>query len=420
MAEIPLGLLGFAAGAMQAGRASPTPLGFGEALGGALQGGLANYGLLSRIQNQNTNDQYRQMALMQGMAQQQEQSRQAAARKAALDQWTQTLPPEQQALAALAPDSYIDARVKSTFETPKPPQSRTRLEGNMEVFEEYDPQRMGFVEVSRAPRFAPDKPGETWRPLTQAEAQQMGAPLDGFYQVSNTGQIRQITGPGSNGVRVEQDANGNPIITVGGRRQPANASPLTNSVTSGVQKDVITLEDQQAQLAEMRNFWKPEYQTLAAQATNAGLNWAEWAGIELSPEQRSFVEDFTTAKASAMNYYTQVLSDLSGAAVTESEAKRASAWMPNVQADGPTEFKSKLDRLYRFNAMSLARKKYLLQKGIEFDFSAGNDGGVRLDQMPDIINRRAAEIESQLTAEGRDEADIPQAVQAVLREEFGI
>lgn len=420
MAEIPLGLLGFAAGAMQAGRQSPTPLGFGEALGGALQGGLANYGLLSQIQNQNQSNQYRQMAMMQDMARQQQADQQAAARKAALDQWTQTLPPEEQAIAALAPDSYIDARIESAFEPAKPPPSRTRAEGGMEILEEWDPKTMTYRVVSQGPRWAPNKPAETWRPLTEEEAGRYGIPAGGVYQINDGGQIRQVTGPGSGGIRMEYDDQGRPILSIGGRDQGAGASPLTNSTTSGVQRDVITLEDQQAQLAEMRSFWKPEYQTLAAQATNTGLNWAEWAGIELSPEQQAFVEDFTTAKASAMNYYTQVLSDLSGAAVTESEARRASAWMPNVQNDGPTEFKSKLDRLYKFNAMSLARKKYLLARGIEFDFAAGRDGGVNLDDMPTIINDRAAEIESQLVAEGRDAADIPLAVRAVLREEFGI
>ena len=156
MAELPLGLLGFAAGALQSSGPSRMPIGFGQAMGNALQGGLQNYGLLSQVEGQKTQNQMRQMQFVQQMAEQKRRAEREATQAEYLDQYAANLPPEQQALARLAPDALIKAQVENQFRMPEPPEDRKREVGNLIITEEWNPQTLGWTKVGEAPRWNPN------------------------------------------------------------------------------------------------------------------------------------------------------------------------------------------------------------------------------------------------------------------------
>ena len=93
--NIPVGLLGLAAGLGQAGRTSPVPLGFGEAFGGALMKGLQAYSALSGQEQQQQLRRLEQLETLRTL---------------------ETLPPEDRPFAILAPKAYakgvMEARAK--------------------------------------------------------------------------------------------------------------------------------------------------------------------------------------------------------------------------------------------------------------------------------------------------------------------
>jgi hypothetical protein len=111
--------------------------------------------------------------------------------------------------------------------------------------------------------------------------------------------------------------------------------------------------------------------------------------------------------------------------VTESEAGRFQGELPSpgtgiFDGDSPTEFAAKLQARQRDLRLALARKVYLLREGIRHDMASGNTGGISIDQMPRIIDKRGAELESQLIEQGLSPEQVQQQVDQQLRQEFGL
>jgi len=61
----------------------------------------------------------------------------------------------------------LEVELDRLLKEPEEPFSRTRVEGDQEIFEEFDPASNDFVEVSRGPRFKPEKtdPAEQFEPV---------------------------------------------------------------------------------------------------------------------------------------------------------------------------------------------------------------------------------------------------------------
>lgn len=112
-ANIPLGLLGLAAGLGQAGRTSPVPLGFGEAFGGALMGGLQAYGALSQQEQAQQLQRLQQLETLQKLEQ---EMAAAKARQAALE----AIPAEQRPLALLDPKAFARSAIEQQAERARP------------------------------------------------------------------------------------------------------------------------------------------------------------------------------------------------------------------------------------------------------------------------------------------------------------
>jgi hypothetical protein len=57
------------------------------------------------------------------------------------------------------------------------------------------------------------------------------------------------------------------------------------------------------------------------------------------------------------------IKDITGAQMSESEAKRLGKAVPNAENDSPTQFESKLGNSIRMSRMAISRYQYLLREG---------------------------------------------------------
>ena len=72
----------------------------------------------------------------------------------------------------------------------------------------------------------------------------------------------------------------------------------------------------------------------------------------MSATDRKYLEDFTTLRAKSVSNLNSYIKEMTGAAMSEAEAKRLMAVMPNAgtgvfDGDSPTQFKTKLDVVVR-------------------------------------------------------------------------
>jgi BMFP domain-containing protein YqiC len=147
----------------------------------------------------------------------------------------------------------------------------------------------------------------------------------------------------------------------------------------------------------------------------------KWDLGQVSGEDKKKLAEYTSFKRDSISSLNNYIKQITGAAMSEQEAKRLMKGMPNpgigmFDGDSPTEFKAKMDAILASLDRVTARDNYILKNGLK-SFSA-----VSLDSMDGIIDKRGEEIESALKKQYPDkkQAELNTLVAHELSEEFGI
>lgn len=265
---------------------------------------------------------------------------------------------------------------------------------------------------------------ETWAPVAPDEASKLGYAPGTVVQKSSHGKYDVVSKLGQNGITV-RDANGNPIVEIGGPAQGATAG-LTNATTSDVQKDMIKDRETLGRLGQIAGSFKPEFQQVGTRLGNAWTAVKDKLGMvdADSPEAKQLAE-FTKYRTTALHNLNGIIKEMAGAAVSDSEQKRYFGELANpgttaFDGDSPVEFKSKVDAAVGSAKMAYARKAYLLARGLPLDTKQDTPGGISLDQMPDLIEAEGQQMEDELVAKGKSPQDAETMVKAQLRMKYGI
>jgi hypothetical protein len=168
------------------------------------------------------------------------------------------------------------------------------------------------------------------------------------------------------GMSFEIDANGNPVLRTGGAAMLGVSRPSLAKI-EGKQ---IDMQDTLARLDSIRSSFRPEFQEFGTRIGTQALQWRASAGMPLSESEKRQIADFASFKASAFENASMILNQLSGAAISESEAARLMQFLPNAgtgafDGDDPITFKRKLDEFDSKIRSSLER--YAKQKGVGLD-----------------------------------------------------
>jgi hypothetical protein len=260
----------------------------------------------------------------------------------------------------------------------EPPKTRTRQMGDQEITEEWNGKE--WVKVGGGPK---------WNPKSDE------------FEVST-------------------DKEGN--VTV--RKGPAGAAggpQMTKPTQTKIEGKLFDSTNALSRLQSIEQAFKPEYMTWKTKLGQQVTSWKSKAGIEVSPEDKAKRTEFAQFQRRAMSNLNAYLNELSGAAITEQEAKRLTQAMPDALKDDPIEFESKMRDVMEELKLSITRYNYLLANGWTEQQIIGN---VKKNQIQSVgsfrsqIQARAKEIEQELKASGTDERDIRNMVTERLRQEF--
>lgn len=167
------------------------------------------------------------------------------------------------------------------------------------------------------------------------------------------------------GFRMTTDANGNPVIEYG----TDFGAPLTSTVTTGVQKDTIKLQDQLAAIDMIGANYNPAFNELPTKMGMTALSLQDWAGMDLAPEQSQALTEFSRYRSASSSATNEKIKEFAGTAVSAAEAQRLLTEMPNAgtgifDGDGPTQYEAKLGLVKEKLKAGLVRYQDLLVKGI--------------------------------------------------------
>jgi len=193
---------------------------------------------------------------------------------------------------------------------------------------------------------------------------------------------------------------------------------LTKSNKTQVGKDLLAATDALLKVNDIAKGFKKEYHQFATRFKIKGKGLISSLGGEISPEDEKEVADYADYRANAGRLLAETLSELSGAAVTPSEAKRAETYIPKVgsglfDGDNPIDMQAKIKNFQKFQMRAVARLNFIRTKGMEI-------GDIPLDKMDSIIERRGEAIEKELTDNGMPQEQAENMARQQLSKEFGL
>lgn len=152
---------------------------------------------------------------------------------------------------------------------------------------------------------------------------------------------------------------------------------VTSGTAKKIETDLLDLQTARDDLQDIKEIYDPKMQTFGTRSEAFILSLLEKGGVGLTPEQAKLVGDVAEYKQSAWDAANRYIKYLTGAQMSEAEAKRIMKSFPDprlglTEGDSPTQFKRKLDAVMKDVEDTIARNQYVLRKGftVEEDRSA--------------------------------------------------
>jgi len=176
----------------------------------------------------------------------------------------------------------------------------------------------------------------------------------------------------TSGFEMYYDDQGRPAFRMGG-----GTGSLEKSAKAEQEKSYLAMSDQLQMTQNTRASYQPRFATLGGKWDNLSNATKESLGFELSPQEKRDLEDFTAFRADNGESFAKTMKEMSGAAVTTSEAPRQEIYLPKTgtgifDGDSPTQFEAKLNRQEAYLSAAMWRKKNLLDKGIDLKTASTN------------------------------------------------
>lgn len=234
---------------------------------------------------------------------------------------------------------------------------------------------------------------------------------DAVGQPAVPGQGIAVTVPGPNGPITMQTGPG------AGTARPGNmAQPTLNRIEEQITNNTARL----ARLNRIEQSFDPNFLTYEARIRNWGRGFRERLGQDIGDADRQQLARYETFRSNAYTELNQTLHDMSGTAVTESEMGRLLLAAPDPTNDSPTQFRAKLQATIESVRLANARLHWYRAHGINPTFQNNDGGPVPMENMPDVIRARGAEIARQLGQQGVPNDQVRSRVRQQLMREFGI
>jgi hypothetical protein len=254
---------------------------------------------------------------------------------------------------------------------PKAPEVREFEEGGEKITKQWDQRTGSWQEVARGPRWSPNA---------------------GFA----------ITG---------YDEQGRPLMQMGG-------APMGKPAANKIEEQQLNSQERLAGLRTIEQGFKPEYQQLGNQVNAAWQSWREKAG---KPNQAELtkLKPYWEWRATAISSLNEEIKRLTGAAMTNAEAKRLMAGMPNPGAgigdgDSPTEFQAKLGASMKSARLSIIRARLAKQYGLNWQ-------DIPLEQVDDdLLAKYLGERKAELEARGLEPDEAERQAATAIKAEFGL
>lgn len=190
---------------------------------------------------------------------------------------------------------------------------------------------------------------------------------------------------------------------------PTLAKPTANALEETIVKSQAGLD----RLRNIQRSFDPKFLNLQHQVGSAVAGLKDKVGIASDADKQT-VAQYEGFKSKTLNNLNLYIKDITGAAMSETEAARIKSAVPSLE-DGPTAFKAKMDSTIHDLSRAQARAYYTRKNGL--DMSA-----VPLSNMDQIIDEYGANVERQIKAANPslEQTEIDKLAHEQVRRAFGM
>jgi len=230
-----------------------------------------------------------------------------------------------------------------------------------------------------------------------------------------------MAGKPSKSQRISVGPDGQITIEDGVTLGTGGGKSLAKPTVNKIEEKLLDSSEAQARLKNIEASFKPEYLQYDTIFSNSLANQKDKMGMAPSPEDAVKMAEFTQFRQNAGDNLNRTIKDLTGSAMGENEAQRIINSAPNAgtglfDGDGPTRFQAKLQNSAKLAGDAIKRMNWAKAQGLD-----PLKTGVELHQVPALIEREGARIESEIRAQnpGAQEEQINNAVRLRLGQIFG-
>lgn len=194
-------------------------------------------------------------------------------------------------------------------------------------------------------------------------------------------------------------------------------SGLEKATRKGLEENVIATQNSLATLNDSISGFERDYLTVQGTVRAAKLWAMEKAGATLPKSDQRWYEQMTDWQGNAYDFMNEEIKRLTGAQMSEFEAKRLRKALPDPENDSPTQFMSKAKRIQNKLTLIQARGMYYLNEGLQPPKQGGN-WAMSLDQTEKMLKQRVKELTEIFEAGGQSAEEAEASARASVVEEF--
>ena len=213
------------------------------------------------------------------------------------------------------------------------------------------------------------------------------------------------------GTQLSVGPNGEVRYATGGQPLPG----LPKKLGDVVAQQQFDVQERMARLKDIEKQFDPRFLQLP---TQLGMKWSalkDKSGLaSLAPAEKEDLQRYQSFRQAVLQDQNLYIKSITGAAMTDSEAKRIIGGMANMD-DSPTEFTAKSQHTIEQARAANIRYLYAQRHGINWQ-------SIPLYAVPDLLDKRGEEIEKALRQANPNATDvqIEEAARKQLGAEFGL
>lgn len=195
-------------------------------------------------------------------------------------------------------------------------------------------------------------------------------------------------------------------VSMGDQGSQVGPGELAKPTINKLQETIVDSQNRLDRLNQTLTTYKPEYLRARGLIDANTTKLKDFVGMDVSPQDREFLQGYTEFRANAAQDFNQTLKELSGVAVNAHELDRAKASAPSADDRSPAEFEAKARATTKFVTRAIMRANWALKKGIGVKSVDDLSKAMPLEGIDRIYEERANQIWQELggTPETKAEA----------------